>query len=333
MTLTVERPADGQARRDGRADRHARRLAAWVEPVDPSAGSMPLDVPGLGLAMAVEPKVAGGRARARPPRRPGSSRATSLRSMTLTPAKVGKKSTPKPVTIQLDGKVAGWPLAFAVAPGSPLDVGRADDRQGRTSRSRSRPRSTRTGSTRSGGCLRAPDPARLPAARPGRLAPAGGRGDAARTSSSVFRIFQSLCQGRVGGDALGGVIPIAQIAYSTGQLGLDAVHPLPGDPEHQPGRAQLPADPAARRRPVRLPAAEKVRGKPLPDVAPERRDDRRRGLRPLPDRLSSTARTSSSWSRAISDRSSTGRARGERSARRGPVAASEIPIGDQGPGP
>src|SRR5205823_1585173 len=71
----------------------------------------PLDVPGLGLAIWVEAKVQSvkeGSAASKAGIRPGET----LRSMTVTPAKVGK-ATPKPVTFKFEAASNAWPLAFA----------------------------------------------------------------------------------------------------------------------------------------------------------------------------------------------------------------------------
>jgi len=82
---------------------------------------------------------------------------------------------------------------------------------------------------------------------------------------SVFFIFRNLAQGRVGANALGGVIPIAQFAYTTASSGWTPfIHFLGVLSVNLAVLNFLPIPPLDGGQFAFL-TAEKVRGKPLPD--------------------------------------------------------------------
>jgi regulator of sigma E protease len=237
----------------------------WTAPVDPESRLIPLDVPGLGIALAIEPKVAAV-AEDSPAARAGIKAGDSLRSMILTFAKEeGEKSKPKPVTIPLDGKVGGWPLAFAVIqefPAESLEL--TTDKSDKPIKITPEVDPTRFHPHR--GLVFQALLRKMP---PLGLADALNRGweETVNNVTAIFKLFRNMAQGRVGGNAVGGVIPIAQIAYSSASMGwtpflyflgilsinLAVLNSLPIPPLDGGQFTIL--------------TAEKVRGKPLPDSA------------------------------------------------------------------
>ena len=85
-------------------------------------------------------------------------------------------------------------------------------------------------------------------------------------------MFRSLATRRVSPSSMGGAITISRVAYNAARIGPDLPDPLPGDPQHQPGRAQLPADPALGRRPDGLPHRREGPRPAAARVGPGRRD-------------------------------------------------------------
>ena len=238
---------------------------AWVDPAEAVSRLVPLDVPGLGLALPVGPKieaVAEGSPAAKAGLKPGDT----LRSLVITPAKDGKeKSGPKPITIKLDGKVPGWPTAFAALqeiPWTSLEL--TTDKTDKPIAIRPELDLNRFHPSRGLGFM--PLIREMP---PLGLAESLRRGveETIENVFSIFRIFNGLAQGRVGGDALGGVIPIAQIAYSSASTGWTPfIHFLGILSVNLAVLNFLPIPPLDGGQFCFL-AAEKARGRPLPEAA------------------------------------------------------------------
>jgi len=263
VKLTVERP--NGAGKSTTLDLTATPDATppWVEPIGQFATVESFDIPGLGLAMVVEPRVVAVK-EGSPADRAGIKPGDTLRSMTITPAKFSK-AKPKPETIALDKSAPIWPYAFAIVqevPWTSIEL---------TTNKSDRPISIRPEI----------DPARFhplrglnfaPLARP--IPPAGlldslklGTEEAWENADGIFKVLQSLFQGRVGGDAFGGMIPIAQVAYSRASSGfIPFVHFLGILSINLAVLNFLPIPPLDGGQFVFL-AAEKVRGRPLPDAA------------------------------------------------------------------
>ena len=218
MTLTVERPEDGKPSSTVEVRVTPDASPIWVEPFDRERlRPVPLDVPGLGLALAIEPRIAAV-AEGSPAARAGLKVGDSLRSMIITPTKGDEeKSKPKPITIKLDGKVSGWPLAFVAIQELPWElIEITTDKAEQPIKVNPKVDPSRFHPLR--GLVFFPLIRKLP---PLGLVDALGRGweETVDNIFGIFRIFRGLYQGRVGGDALGGVIPIAHIAYTSASSG------------------------------------------------------------------------------------------------------------------
>ena len=265
MTLTIERPVDGQGAASLEVKITPDASPIWLEPFDPLGRLVPLDVPGLGLAMMIEPKIQGV-AEGSTAARAGLKVGDVLRSMILTPVKgEDEKSKPKPITIKLDGKVSGWPYAFAAIQEQPTaSIELTTDQSDKpikldpeVDRSRFHPLR---------GLVFQPLIRKMP---PLGLADALGRGfeETIDNILGIFRIFRGLYQGRVGGDAFGGVIQISHIAYSSASMGWTPfIHFLGILSINLAVLNFLPIPPLDGGQFTFL-AAEKIRGKPLPDAA------------------------------------------------------------------
>ena len=233
----------------------------WVEPVDPHGRVTPIDVPGLGLALAVEAKVRAVR-EGSPAEEAGIKPGESIRSMIVTPAKLGK-SPPKAQTFAFDETSNAWPLAFAYLqeiPWTSVEL-RVEEREKPVVVI---PAIVDDWSHPLRGLRFAELSRKTP---PLGLAASLSRGfeETGENVGAVYKIFKSLFQGRVGANALGGAIPIAQIAYATASSGWTPfVHFLGILSVNLAVLNFLPIPPLDGGQFAFL-AAEKVRGRPLPD--------------------------------------------------------------------
>ena len=215
ITLTIERPGEEKAVKTIEVVVTPDSSPAWVDPVDPRTPDVPLDIPGLGLALAVGPMVEAVD-EGSPADRAGLKPGDSLRSLIFTPVK-SEKTKAKPVTFPLDGKVCGWPKVFAMIqqiPWSSIDL--------TTSKSEKpiniKPEEDEDRFHPLRGLNFQYLTRKMP---PLGLADSLRRGvdETVENVRSIFSIFRSLTQGRVGGDAFGGLIPIGQVAYLTATSG------------------------------------------------------------------------------------------------------------------
>jgi regulator of sigma E protease len=214
ITLAILRPVDGKATRL-ELSTTPDASPAWVEPSD--LRLVPLDVPGLGLAMAIDSKVqavADGSPAAKAGLKPGDV----LRSMILTPAKGDdEKSKPRAVTFKLDGKIGGWPTAFITVQDVPAEsIELTTEKSDKPIKITPEIDQDRFYPER--GLIFQALRRKLP---PLGLVEAVSRGwdETIETVVNVFFLFRGMFQGRIGGDAVGGVIPIAQVTYQMASAG------------------------------------------------------------------------------------------------------------------
>jgi regulator of sigma E protease len=261
LTLTVERPVEGKPAETIELTATTDDSPIWVEPVDPYGRVTPLDVPGLGLAIWVEAKVQAVK-EGSPSSRAGIKPGETLRSITVTPAKLGK-STPKPVTFKFEADSNAWPLAFAFFQEVPctsveLSIEKRDKPVAvapEVDRAWYHP----LRGLRFDALIRKTPPLGLADSL------SQGAEETWDNIKSVFFIFRNLAQGRVGANAFGGILPIANIAYETASSGWTPfIHFLGILSVNLAVLNFLPIPPLDGGQFAFL-TAEKVRGKPLPD--------------------------------------------------------------------
>ncbi len=257
MTLAIERqgkPMDVNVTPDD--------SPIWSVPTSGAMKPEPLDVPGLGLAIDVEPKVVAVLAGS-PAARAGIKPGSILASMIVTPKADKSTARPKPFTLRFDDRSTSWPLAFGfiqeVAWG---EIELTTDKGSKPIKVRPEPEANRF------------HPARglhfLGMTRP--IAPVGfarairlGFEETLETSGTIFSIFRRLAERRIGGNAFGGMIPIAQLAYTTASVGIvPFIHFLGVLSVNLAVLNFLPIPPLDGGQFVFL-AGEKIRGRPLPE--------------------------------------------------------------------
>ena len=221
----------------------------------------PLDVPGLGLALMVEPKVAGVRPDS-PAAKAGLKVGDTFRSVEITPVKTEQVSG-KTIPIQAGETGIAWPAAFAFLQDNPVKsvqflVNKADKPvaiQPEVVGDWFHPLRGLNFQT----AVRPIAPLALGAAI--RL----GAAETWDNVTGIYKIFRNLAQRRVGGDAFGGMIPIAQVAYSSASAGFTSFVQFLGILSVNLAVLNfLPIPPLDGGQFLFL-LAEKVRGKPLPE--------------------------------------------------------------------
>jgi regulator of sigma E protease len=261
MKLTIERPVEGKA---------VETLELTVTPDDSPAWThslgrpSPLDIPGLGLAIRVEPKILAVEDGS-PAAKAGLKVGNVLQSIIITPAKTAEqKSDPKPITIELDGKTSNWPNAFSLLQQiETKSIELAFD------------------SKKPIAITPRIDPERFHPLRgleflmmEKKFPPQGlveslrrGAEETGEMAFNIITIFRSISQGRVGKDAFGGLIKIADTAYTSASVGwVTFLHFLGMLSVNLAVLNFLPIPPLDGGQFLLL-TAEKVRGKPLPDWA------------------------------------------------------------------
>ena len=202
-------------------------------------------------------RLARGQGRAESRRRDQLDDVSSRRSQADSPGAKASKSPPvrpKSETIELRRRLARAGSrrsgCSSTSPAAPVSL---VVNNGHRARSSSRPRPIPRGTSPHADCVFMPLFRKLPPQE-------HRRGAAARLGRHGREHPEHLRHVPQPGPAAGqpqaawaGPIMIAQVAYDAARSRADRPDPLPGDPQHQPGRAQLPADPAARRRPDGLP--------------------------------------------------------------------------------
>jgi regulator of sigma E protease len=233
----------------------------WMQ----SFGSIPvpLDVPGLGLAIAVEPKIKAV-AEGSPAARAGLKVGETLQSMILTPAKgEDEKAKPKPITLKLDDKIGGWPTAYIAVQEHPVEsIELTTDKSDKPIKITPEVEPSRFYPDR--GLAFQPLLRKMP---PLGLVDALSRAgeETTETIKNIYLMFRGMGQGRIGGDAFGGLIPIGKIAYSAASAGWTSLFHFVG--ALSVGLAVLnflPIPPLDGGQ-FTLLAMEKIRGKPVPE--------------------------------------------------------------------
>ncbi len=238
---------------------------AWVDQAAMANRPVPLDVPGLGLALQVGPKVEAV-AEGSPASKAGIKPGDTLRSMVIVPAKEpGEKSKPRTLTIDLGGQTPGWPRAFAAIQEVPwASIELATDKSDKPIAVKPEVVKDRYHPIR--GLVFLPLFRQMPALGLAESLPRGWD-ETVENVRGIFKIFRSLFQGRVGGDALGGVIPIAGMAYASASSGWAPFFHFLGILSVNLAVLNfLPIPPLDGGQFCFL-VAEKVKGRPLPEAA------------------------------------------------------------------
>ena len=233
----------------------------WSDMISTSTRVAPLEVDGLGLAMTILPVVAAVDPGS-PADKAGLKVGDKLWSIAITPEK-SELMTGKTLTFDANPKGSAWPSAISLIQQIPVasvkflvnDVKEPVEIKPVVEGERFHP-------------LRG-----LNFQLATRPVPPASLGDALKLGAedtwdnvtSIYKIFRSLAQKRVGGDAFGGVIPIAEVAYNAASAGFTTLVHFLGFLSIQLAVLNfLPIPPLDGGQFLFL-AAEKVRGKPLPD--------------------------------------------------------------------
>jgi len=267
LTIVVERAEPGKAATRLDLTVTPDASPAWVESFDPYGRLVPLDVPGLGLALTIEPKVrsvADGSPAAKAGVKPGET----IRSIILTARKKeGEKSRSKSITVKLDGPISGWPMAFVAI--QEIAMESVELTTDRAEKPFPITPEVDAGSRRYHALRGLGFQHLIRELPPLKLADAFNRGfeETVENVTGIFQIFRGLYQGRVGGDAFGGVLSIGQIAYTASSMGWTPfIHFLGVLSINLAVLNFLPIPPLDGGQFMIL-TAEKVRGKPLPEPA------------------------------------------------------------------
>ncbi|HEU5118516.1 MAG TPA: site-2 protease family protein, partial [Isosphaeraceae bacterium] len=198
----------------------------WIEEL--AAADEPLDVPGLGLALGVEPKIAAvepDSPASKAGLKPGEVLKAVHVTMTPVPLKEDEKPEPQTTRFVLDGPKdsktdvrASWPLIFDALQ-RPLD--KLELELGTRSRPVAlTPEPVDNWFNPDRGLNFKPLTFRLPP-QPLPAALARGWGDTVHNVSAIYYLIRGLFQQRLSKDAVGGPIPIAHWAYTAAQTGFD----------------------------------------------------------------------------------------------------------------
>lgn len=271
MTFEVERRLEGSTKTE--------RVTLVVERPEPAPiwaeevlEDEPLEVPGLGLAIAVEPRIEAvepGSPAARAGLKPGDV----LHTLTLTRPPLGERAAePKATTLVLDGKAgskaevtASWPFAFSWLQELPrhevtLTLAGSNTRLTLT------PEPIPGWYTPRRGLVFEVLRDRLPP-QPVPAALRRAWRDTVENALAIFYMIRGLFQSTLSKDAVGGPIKILDWGYNTARVGLDAFVPFLGMLSINLAVINfLPVPPLDGGQFVLL-VGEMVRGKPLPERA------------------------------------------------------------------
>jgi regulator of sigma E protease len=260
MTFEVVRPEGGNDRKTVTITATPDASLPWIDFYE----NAPEDVPGLGLAYAVNTKIGVVRP-GTPAAKAGLAPGNEIEKLTVTPPKDTKIKNAKPETIEFSDKALNWPLAFAILQADSEDqfevkikgmskpIGLAPE-----------PRDDWFNPSRG---LRFRELVRrLP---PQEVAAAVRRGtdDTIDNIRQIYAMLRSLAQRRVSPKTLGGPIKIVQVGYAQASTGLtEFVHFLGILSINLAVLNFLPIPPLDGGQMVFL-IGEKVRGRPLPESA------------------------------------------------------------------
>ena len=221
----------------------------------------PLEVPGLGLAYAVLPKIAA-IAPDSPAARAGLKAGDTIGALTFTLSR-----TKKPETFTLDDKAAAWPAVFSLLqleldPRSPVQLVVNNSNTPVTITPEADPTWFHPLRGLQFTALRRMLPPQAPAAAIRR-----GFDDTVTNILSTYATIRSLVQGRVSPKNLGGPLEIAQVAYASADSGFkELIYFLGFLSINLAVLNFLPVPPLDGGQMVFL-IAEKIRGRPLPESA------------------------------------------------------------------
>ena len=266
LVVTVERPSA----QPGETSTEANTVSITVTPVaTPPWTNLvmltsrvgPLDVPGLGLALMVEPRVAGVRPDS-PAAKAGLKAGDTLRTVEITPVKTEQISG-KMLPVLSDETGIAWPAAFAFLQDNPVKSVKFLVNTDKTFEIQPEVVADWYHPLRGLNfqqSLRPVPPLTIAAAI--RL----GAAETWDNVTGIYKIFRNLAQRRVGGDAFGGMIPIAQVAYNSASAGFTPFVQFLGFLSINLAVLNfLPIPPLDGGQFLFL-LAEKVRGKPLPEA-------------------------------------------------------------------
>jgi len=239
--------------------------APWTDMVAPITRVTPLAVPGLGLTLAIEPRIAAV-APGSPAAKGGLKAGDAIKSIVIVPEKT-EKTTGKSLTFTSDDKrrTVAWPSAFEFLQDNPVKSVRLLINDGATPVD-VKPEVVADRFSASRGLNFQYATKVVP---PASAADAIKRGaeDTWENVAGIYKMFRSLAQRRVGGDAFGGIFVIAQVAYNSASVGLTPLVQFLGVLSINLAVLNfLPIPPLDGGQFLFL-TAEKVRGKPLPDAA------------------------------------------------------------------
>ncbi len=275
MVFEVERPLGGK-----KPPEHLTLTAEpddsliWIEEL--AVADEPLDIPGLGLALEIEPKIAAvdpDSPAARAGLKPGEVIKAALVTMTPYQVKEGKAEleVPKTSRFVLDGPkdaksdvLASWPLVFDALQ-RPLDNVELE-LVSRPKPVELTPEPVSDWYNPDRGLNFKPLTFRLPPqSLPSALARAWG--ETVDNVSAIYYLIRGLFQQRLSKDAVGGPIKIADWAYSTAQLGFDAFVPFLAVLSINLAVINFLPIPPLDGGQFLLLLAEKIYGRPLPEKA------------------------------------------------------------------
>ena len=264
VVLTVERAGPGENKPTEAVTVTPDPTPPWTDAIIQTTRVNPLDIPGLGMTLGIQPKVAAV-APDSPAARGGLKVGDSIKSIVIVPEK-SEKITGKNLTFLSDEKtnMVAWPAAFEFLQDNPVKSIKLLINDGTT-------------------------PIDLkPAVVADRfLAPRGlnfqlatksippasladslklGAEDTWDNVTGIYKMFRSLAQKQVGGEAFGGILLITQVAYNSASVGITPLVQFLGVLSINLAVLNfLPIPPLDGGQFLFL-TAEKVRGKPLPDA-------------------------------------------------------------------
>jgi regulator of sigma E protease len=261
VTLTIER-GDAKAKPE-RIELTVTPDASptWVEPGLGSNAAEPMEIPGLGLAIRVEPKIQAV-AEDSPAGKAGLKPGDVIKSMTMTFVK-SDLAPERPASFSFEDKPNAWPVAFSTLQDYPV-VSVKLKLVGSDKEIELQPRVVSD--------WYHPIRGLFFQVLTRDVAPVGvveamtkGLEETYENVVEIFSLFRGLSQGRVGKNVIGGLIPITQIAYTSASSGWPAfIHFLGVLSVNLAVLNFLPIPPLDGGRFLIL-VAEKVRGRPLPD--------------------------------------------------------------------
>jgi regulator of sigma E protease len=271
LTFEVERPAA-----DGSRTGHAITVIPddtppWTEPVSANEA---LEVPGLGLCYPVSTHIVAV-APDSPAAKAGLKPGDVINSLTFPPrkpiepptgkAKKAAGSTPRSETLTFDDAATSWVMAFWVLQASAAEpVSLVVNKASKPIEIRAQADPTWFSPTR--GLVFMPLVRKLP---PQNISSALRRGwdDTMENILSIYAMFRSLAQGRVGPGGVAGPLRIAQVAYDYARFDLTELIRFLGILSINLAVINfLPIPPLDGGQMLFL-AAEKIRGRPLPESA------------------------------------------------------------------